>query len=687
MWRNLTFSWQGDSKGLALAHRSLGEVLQELQQFQESIGHKETYLEMAIQLQDAAEEQRALYVLGQTYLAMADTLDRETNAGRALDYFGKSLKAVEAIPLCEVEKGEKSIMRARCLRNLATVNWSLGKRENFFHFFTKAKDILESADSRQKFEDLHGLYDEASNLLLAGSEEDFKLSVKYSKESLGKALHVHGKKLRVCHFGALVTRSKVQIVQEDYEEAYKTLFTAFKLGVTSALGPHVENNLKMLAVVVRARESIAREEVNLSGHFETMADALCKYSGGAERVKVLLSAVSKYEKASQSATEDGSVDALPALNNSIAQTYMDVEDFTQAETYFVKQLEYESGLPESACQTYSNLASVRESQGQVDSRNHPVTCTHIHLHLPFYSPLQSWDAVLGTMQSWLSLAESSRLVGQERIALQELVGLHRRLGREAQDGVYRERLEGLGDSEELPSSQGSSVGRLDNFPEVELEALSMSEAVSGSTERPRRVNSKLVTKVNAHGESALHVAAKSRQKTGELVRLLDRGHPTEVTENAGWTPLGDAVGEENLEAVKILLEYGANVNHVNDKGETPFLAACAYRWLEGASCLLEKGAKVHLKDRRGTSGLTHLRQWQAEVQDVGLNVLVSKLEAAYSKLGLEAGSVPVQQEEEEEASPCQQELLPMPSPPRMMRRQASPSRSPRSLPRSPPTVR
>ena len=290
------------------------------------------------------------------------------------------------------------------------------------------------------------------------------------------------------------------------------------------------------------------------------------------------------------------------------------------------------------------------------------------------------------MQSWLSLAESSCLVGQERIALQELVGLHRRLGREAQDGVYRERLEALGDSEELPSSQGSSMGRLDNFPEVELEALSMSEAVSGSTERPRRVNSKLVTKVNAHGESALHVAAKSRQKTGELVRLLDRGHPTEVTENAGWTPLGDAVGEENLEAVKILLEYGANVNHINDKGETPFMAACAYRWLEGASCLLEKGAKVHLKDRRGTSGLTHLRQWQAEVQDVGLNVLVSKVEAAYSKMGLETGSVPVQEEEEED-SPCQQELLPTPSPPRMRRRQTSPSRSPRSLPRSPPTTR
>ena len=288
------------------------------------------------------------------------------------------------------------------------------------------------------------------------------------------------------------------------------------------------------------------------------------------------------------------------------------------------------------------------------------------------------------MQSWLSLASTSRLLGQERIALQEVVGLHRRLGREGQDGGFRERLEALGDSEELPCSQGSSVARAeDNFPEVELGALSMSEAVSGSTERPRRINSKLVTKVNAHGESALHVAAKSRHKTGELVRLLDRGHPTEVTENAGWTPLGDAVGEENLEAVKILLEYGANVNHVNDKGETPFLAACAYRWLEGVSCLLEKGAKVHLKDRRGTSGLTHLRQWQEEVQDAELGLLVSRVEAAYSKLGLEAGFVPLQQEEEEEDSPCQQELLPRPSPPRMRRRQASPSLSPRS----PPTIR
>ena len=661
--------FSGDDKGEALAHRSIGEVLLNLFEFKESLSHSKKYLSIARRLQDAAEEQRALYVLGQAHLDMALNQDASSSSlNNSLEYFQRSLNAVKAIPWSgEVGKAERGIMRARCLRNMASINWQLGRKDKFEEFFERARVELSQLDTKDRFEDLWGLYDEAANLTLVG--DDLKTARRYSDSSESSAKKVHGKRARMCWFRAQVTKSKVFLLQEQFEEAFSILLSAYKQKVVSELNSMVENNVKMLAVVVKARDKMQTDPGRGHTYLEEIADALCNYSEAPEKKKVLELAVKYYKKAMERAKNEGVVEILPALNNSIAQTYMDCGDYANADAFFKKQLVYEESDPKAACQTYSNIASVRESLGN------------------------GFDVVLAVMQKWLQLAvrlneESNK---EERIVLQEMFKLHDRFGRSSEAEKYRERLEELVESsEELPCSQGSTA-ITDNFPDIDIEELKLSDATSGcTTSRPSRINSSLAAK-NPKGETLLHKAAQDETKVGELVSLLERGAPLEATDNAGWTPLADAAGNGNLEAVKILLKFGADINHANDSGETPFVESCNTGNLEVALCLLEKGAKVHLKCKKGFSGLAHLRRLYAAENDQSrlrtIEMLVEKVEATYSQLGLDRDVAVAEGGEEDSPSLFDDSI---PSPERINKVTRSPLRrrtlvSPSPEHRSPPS--
>src|SRR5206468_10378878 len=85
----------------------------------------------------------------------------------------------------------------------------------------------------------------------------------------------------------------------------------------------------------------------------------------------------------------------------------------------------------------------------------------------------------------------------------------------------------------------------------------------------------------------------------------------------GLTPLINASGNRNLEAVKLLLAKGANVNAVSKTqdlpkiqtgtvefgGWTPLLMAVPFGPPEIVSTLMDAGAKVNVQDYRGFSPL------------------------------------------------------------------------------------
>lgn len=64
------------------------------------------------------------------------------------------------------------------------------------------------------------------------------------------------------------------------------------------------------------------------------------------------------------------------------------------------------------------------------------------------------------------------------------------------------------------------------------------------------------------------------------------------------SPLCSAIAKGDVEAVKMFVEYGADVNETSN-GITPLMYAARYNRVEIIKILLSKGAKKELKDERG----------------------------------------------------------------------------------------
>ena len=68
-----------------------------------------------------------------------------------------------------------------------------------------------------------------------------------------------------------------------------------------------------------------------------------------------------------------------------------------------------------------------------------------------------------------------------------------------------------------------------------------------------------------------------------------------------YTCLHMATSEGNLEAVKLLVNAGANVNSVNADGWTPLHSACKWNHVEIAKVLMHAGADYNMKTNGGLS--------------------------------------------------------------------------------------
>lgn len=70
---------------------------------------------------------------------------------------------------------------------------------------------------------------------------------------------------------------------------------------------------------------------------------------------------------------------------------------------------------------------------------------------------------------------------------------------------------------------------------------------------------KLNRKVNNHGETYLHEAARNGE-TEKVKELIAKKYDVNARDYGGWTPLSEAVSANRYDIVNILINNGANVN-------------------------------------------------------------------------------------------------------------------------------
>ena len=615
------------------ATRMIGEVLVEKGKFTEALEHHTQYLDMATTLRNAVTEQRALATLGWTYLTMSQS--DPAHLEKALKYSAKCLKAVARIPSKDVEKGERSQMTGRAQENIGKIHWRRGSSVEAEQSFAEAE--VNFRDHRH-WEDLHRLAVTRAGLILEAGTE-MSEALRQCRVSFEAAQKLRDPLCSEASVESLLTMFKVNLITKQFDEAKECLRKARTFNVEISLMRQVEHHLKMMMVICKELDTItACDSSSLWTHlpYEQIGDALVKFEGTpAEKKRVFELALEYYTMAFSRASNEGSMECLPALNNSVAKTYEDLRDYDNALAYYEKQLELEKGSSEDQCVTWSSVAMVRENMKS------------------------SYEVVMEARRSWLDLAVSLNNRGQEVEALQEMFRYQKDSGHalEAEETRTRiERLGGLVDEETGGCSQGSvSSGVSDKFPEISLSDLEPQRVETSKV--ARRTPAEYLRK-NKLGESPLHEEIQRQGRENKIINMIERGHPLEMDDNAGWTPLGEAVGRMNINYVRIIAEAGANLDHRNNEGETPLIAACQRGFLEGVEYLLERGAKVDVKTKNGDTALgylkNHLREGQRPDCDETyrnpgvmerLESLMTRIERKFINLGLSTDvELPVDQD-------------------------------------------
>jgi ankyrin repeat protein len=172
-----------------------------------------------------------------------------------------------------------------------------------------------------------------------------------------------------------------------------------------------------------------------------------------------------------------------------------------------------------------------------------------------------------------------------------------------------------------PAPEGS--GRMDALELVRKLVAKGADVNARISKRPNAGS----TDLNMIGASPFLMAARTAD--AELMRLLaELGADPLLPNDEGTTPILVAAGvgtrfpqqedpgteSEVLEAVKVALQFGGNVNDVDKNGETVIHGA-AYKLANSSiPFLVEKGAKIEVWNKENKQGWTPLRIAQGIVQ-------------------------------------------------------------------------
>ncbi|CAK1586392.1 unnamed protein product [Parnassius mnemosyne] len=580
-------------------NRMIGEMYMLLAEFDKALKYEERHLAVAKELNNLVEEQRAMATLGRIYLLQGQSSNDEKEAKISLTAAEKAF--MKSLVLCEklngkITKSELMDMRARLLLNIGVVQEHLGCLEKALDCINKAITICSNQDL---YDVLHNCYaSEAS--LYSNKQKDFAKALSCLNKALEVASRLEDKVLKTCE--TLSAKADILCKMSDYQSAKQVLMKAWKLNTPDEEErENIESNLKVVAAMCYTEDLLIStdpsDHITFKKLYEKLGDGACHLRNYAGAVEYYLKMLDHAELAGDCGK------TLIPIYVSLYQTYKDMGCYNEALQYYDKEYELIKDVPKEAYTTLFNIAEVlflaKKPYSEIEK-----AC------LEARKAARDWNKKkyeIRVLKSLLKYQEEYFETDKMEQTKEEL----RALGYDNFDN--------LDNSEDEQSSPGvcdedtTHIG--DDICLEDLTDLSDTndEDVTETKRDTRRRGKGFTIKKNMKGETQLHVACISGNKL-LVERLLAKGHPVNVRDNAGWLPLHEACIHGHLDVANILINNGANVNDrggANCDGITPLYDAASNGHLEVVQLLLDKGAIPSLKTDFGETPLHVLQKWRA----------------------------------------------------------------------------
>ncbi|KAG8039017.1 hypothetical protein G9C98_003324 [Cotesia typhae] len=583
-----------DPLSTAVAHRMIGEIHTDSGNYEEALSHLSKYLKGVKETKNLIEQQRAYATLGRMYFCMSEACEKTGKEHEPLAAakraYSKSLKLCDKLEENkDIKEMEVMMMRARLLLNLGLVLEVQKKLDEAIELIEKAAQLCEK---HKLNEDLYRIH-----IALAAVHE--------RQENYDDALNRYDLAIKLAHEPekiacARISRAELLIKMGEWSEARQILVSLYvSRKKVPSLSSTIEKLLKIVVVIDKYELDLRAEEDNEKRMtlYENLGDAAAVggcYEKAVEFYKGMLSCAEKKPRDNRS--------NVSAALVSLAQTLKDAKQFEEACIYARSELKLWSENYREACRSALFLADLLSN----------IKRTSI---------IES--EIREAYQSALTNASKSSDQRLQLTVLEEMQAYYNEIGSTKEASEINDKIETLRaliiDYESSNNSEGEendAIGMdidLDELSDVEAE-LQKEDKPKGSRRSSRRG---FVIKRNEKGETKLHVACINNN-IQEVVNLFAAGHPVDVRDNIGWTPLHEAANFGHIEIAQLLIDHGANVN---DPGGpqcgniTPLHDAASCGHFSMMNLLIKHGADITLKTKDGESILDCFETWRSRLEN------------------------------------------------------------------------
>ncbi|XP_075979045.1 tonsoku-like protein [Anticarsia gemmatalis] len=578
-------------------NRMIGEMYMLLAEFDKALKYEERHLAVAKELNNLVEEQRAMATLGRIYLLQGQSTNEESEAKTSLKAAEKAF--MKSLVLCEklngkINKHELMDMRARLLLNIGVAQEHLGNLDKALDCINKAISICSNQDL---FEVLHNCYTTEA-LLYCNKMKDYAKALNCLNKALEVAKRLEDKVLKMCE--TLSSKADILCKMSDYQSAKQVLLKAWKLKTPDEEeAENIESNLRVVAAMCYTEDLLISTDPSDHAGFKKLYE---KLGDGACHLKNYAGAVEYYLKMLDHAELAGDCGkTLIPIYVSLYQTYKDMGSYSEALDFYEKEYELIKDVPKEAYTTMYNIAETlflakkpydKVEKACLEARRAAKEWNKRKYEIRVLKSLLKYQEEYGELDKMEQTKDELRALGYDD-------------------------LDNLENSEDEQSSAGGGDEDTHIGDDICLDDLTdlsdtNEEEISDATRETRKRGKGYTIKKNMKGETQLHVACISGNKL-LVERLLGKGHPVNIRDNAGWLPLHEACIHGHIDIANILINHGANVNDrggTNCDGITPLYDAASNGHLDVVQLLLEKGAIPSLKTDFGETPLHVLQKWR-----------------------------------------------------------------------------